>query len=128
MVKPNQLPQLPRGDWIGIGSAFDSPALGSLIETNYKDMIRTIIRSALPCAHDVAAIAHRQWQLGIGLARPDQAVPLYLRNNVAQTIAQRAEEKTSLQKINLQKTNAEANCAVAQGSTTIAQSTKVDGR
>ncbi len=124
LVKPDQLPQLSGGDgigdWIGIGSAFDSPTLGSLIEANYKNTIRAIIHNALPCAIDVAVIAHRQWQRGIGLTPPDQAAPLYLRNNVAQTIEQRADTKAE------EKASAEANRAAARVGATIAQSMSVD--
>jgi tRNA threonylcarbamoyladenosine biosynthesis protein TsaB len=97
LVKPNELPPLSEanfvGDFIGIGSAFDSPQLSAVLEARYKNVMHTFVRNALPCAHDVAVIAQRQYSLGAGMLNPGEAAPLYLRNHVAQTIEERASEK-----------------------------------
>jgi tRNA threonylcarbamoyladenosine biosynthesis protein TsaB len=101
LVKPNELPPLSGvnfvgdfvGDFIGIGSAFDSPQLSAVLEARYKNVMHTFVRSALPCAHDVALIAQRQYSLSAGMLNPGEAAPLYLRNHVAQTIEERAAEK-----------------------------------
>lgn len=97
LAKPHELPGiLAAGDgtWVGIGSAFDSATLAATLEDRYKNSIHKIVRAALPCATDVALIAQRQLLLGIGLLNPAEAAPLYLRNNVAQTIAERHADKT----------------------------------
>jgi tRNA threonylcarbamoyladenosine biosynthesis protein TsaB len=97
LVKPNELPPLSganvAGDFIFIGSAFDSPVLSAMLEAQYKNVMQVIVRSALPCAHHVAVIAQRQYSLGVGMLNPGEAAPLYLRNHVAQTIEERATEK-----------------------------------
>jgi tRNA threonylcarbamoyladenosine biosynthesis protein TsaB len=96
LVKPHELPEIPQtgeGAWVGIGSAFDSPALGIALEDRYKNTMHKIIRAAFPCATDVAVIAQRQLARGVGLLNPAEAAPLYLRNNVAQTIDERAVDK-----------------------------------
>lgn len=97
LVKPHELPEIPQtGEctWIGIGSAFDSPVLGSVLEDQYKNTMHKIIRATFPCATDVAVIAQRQLARGVGLLNPAEAAPLYLRNNVAQTIDERAANKS----------------------------------
>jgi tRNA threonylcarbamoyladenosine biosynthesis protein TsaB len=97
LVKPNELPPLSGvnfvGDFIGTGSAFDSPQLSAALEAQYKNVMHTFVHNALPCAHDVAVIAQRQYSLGVGMLNPGEAAPLYLRNHVAQTIEERAVEK-----------------------------------
>jgi tRNA threonylcarbamoyladenosine biosynthesis protein TsaB len=96
LVKPHELPEIPQtgvGTWVGIGSAFDSSALGIALEDRYKNTMLKIIRAAFPCATDVAVIAQRQLARGVGMLNPAEAAPLYLRNNVAQTIEERAADK-----------------------------------
>ena len=97
LVKPHELPDIStigEGAWVGLGSAFDSATLATALEDRYDHKIHTIIRTALPCATDVAAIAQRQFARGVGLLNPAEAAPLYLRNNVAQTIEERAADKS----------------------------------
>jgi tRNA threonylcarbamoyladenosine biosynthesis protein TsaB len=96
LVKLNELPEISTiaaHGWVGIGSAFDSPALGVTLHERYKNIIHAIVRDALPSATDVAAIAQRLLAHGVGMLSPAEAAPLYLRNNVAQTIAERRAEK-----------------------------------
>lgn len=99
LVKPDQLPDISSageggGGWVGIGSAFDSAVLGATLEQRYKNGIHSLVRATWPCATDVAVIAQRQSARGVGMLKPAEAVPLYLRNNVAQTIDERAAEKS----------------------------------
>ena len=97
LLKPHELPEIAttsEGVLVGIGSAFDSATLATAIEDRYKNSIHTIIRTAFPCATDVAVIAQRQFARGVGMLNPAEAAPLYLRNNVAQTIAERTAEKS----------------------------------
>jgi tRNA threonylcarbamoyladenosine biosynthesis protein TsaB len=94
LVKPNELPPLSEANFVGIGSAFDSPVLTTVLEAQYKNILQTIVRAALPCARDVAVIAQRQYAHGAGMLNPGEAAPLYLRNHVAQTIEERAADKS----------------------------------
>jgi tRNA threonylcarbamoyladenosine biosynthesis protein TsaB len=92
LVKPDALPALAGDGWCGIGSAFDVPALADCLAEGYEARISRIVNHALPSAGDVAVIAARQLRLG-GMDSalcPEQAAPLYLRNKVAMTIAERA--------------------------------------
>lgn len=91
LVKPAELPAVPGNAWHGIGSAFDSPALATVLSAHFGAQIREVTGAALPRARDVAAIAVRQLaKLGLSSAvSPAEAAPLYLRNHVALTIAER---------------------------------------
>jgi tRNA threonylcarbamoyladenosine biosynthesis protein TsaB len=93
LVKPNELPPLSEANFVGIGSAFDSPTLNTALAAQYKNVLKKVVHAALPCARDVAVIARRQYALGAGMLNPGEAAPLYLRNHVAQTIGERAAEK-----------------------------------
>ena len=92
LVKPDALPALDGGEWCGIGSGFDVPALAGHLSDHYGSQIGRIATQALPSARDVATIASRQLaKRGMECAQlPENAVPLYLRNKVAMTIAERA--------------------------------------
>jgi len=99
LVRSHELPEIPTtsaGVFVGIGSAFDAATLATAIEDRYKNSIHTIIRAAFPCASDVAVIAQRQLARGVGMLNPAEAAPLYLRNNVAQTIDERAAQKARI--------------------------------
>lgn len=93
LVKPNKLPLLSGANFVGIGSAFDTPTLSAVLATHYKGVLQKIVHAALPCARDVAVIAQRQYALGAGMLNLGAAAPLYLRNHVAQTIKERAAGK-----------------------------------
>lgn len=91
LVKPDSLPDLPDRKWIGIGSAFDVPLLADALHRRYVRQIDNVIHQSLPSARGVAAIAARSL-LASGsksAVLPEHAAPLYLRNKVAMTIAER---------------------------------------
>jgi len=92
LVKPDALPAFQGNGWRGIGSGFDVPALAGSLADRYAAQIDHIVILALPSARDVATIAARQVaRRGIESAlAPEHAAPLYLRNKVAMTIAERA--------------------------------------
>ncbi len=95
LARPTQLPDLEGADWCGIGSAFDVPVLQTILADRYAGQIAQVRHGALPRAECVARIAARQLEragLGAALA-PELAAPLYLRNQVAQTIAERRAAK-----------------------------------
>jgi len=91
LVGPTGLPSIDGGDWQGIGSAFDTQPLAASLTEKYGNQFCRIVHGALPSARDVAAIAARQLEIsGIaGALSAAHAAPLYLRNKVAMTIAER---------------------------------------
>lgn len=91
LVGPSALPALSGGDWHGIGSAFDVPALNANLSAQYGAQMTHVVHGALPSARDVASLAARQLSIsGIGSAlQAEHAAPLYLRNKVAMTIVER---------------------------------------
>ncbi len=91
LVKPDALPTIKGEGWCGIGSGFDVAVLAASLSARYGAQIQGATLNALPRARDVAAIAARQLaKLGIDSAlTPEHAAPLYLRNKVAMTIAER---------------------------------------
>ncbi len=92
LVRPDALPALEGDAWRGIGSGFDEPALAARLANCYGSQISNATHNALPSARDVAAIAARQLvRRGMeSTLAPEHAAPLYLRNKVAMTIAERA--------------------------------------
>lgn len=99
LAKADQLPHLPGHDWHAIGSGFDVPALSAQLTARYAVQLINILSNRLPFASDVARIAARQWAAqqnipgaAIGMS-PEFAAPLYLRNHVAMTIAERLAAK-----------------------------------
>ncbi len=93
LAKPEDLPALDGDGWRGIGSGFDVPALAEHLSHRYGARIGRIAARALPSARDVATIAARQLAKSgmVSALSPEHAAPLYLRNKVAMTIAERAE-------------------------------------
>jgi len=99
LAKADQLPHLSGHDWHAIGSGFDVPALGAQLTARYAGQLINILSNRLPSAVDVARIATRQWAAqqnipgaAIGMSA-EFAAPLYLRNHVAMTIAERLTAK-----------------------------------
>ena len=92
LVRPDALPALTGDGWRGIGSGFDVPALAEPLHRHYGVQISLVAANVLPRAREVALIAARQLaKEGIDSALSAQhAAPLYLRNKVAMTIAERA--------------------------------------
>jgi tRNA threonylcarbamoyladenosine biosynthesis protein TsaB len=93
LVRPDALADLvlPSHDYVGIGSAFDVPELATQIQVAAGEKLKRIIVGAFPRALDLIHLASRQVEM-IGqdaLRAPQDAAPIYLRNNVAMTIAER---------------------------------------
>jgi len=75
--KPADLSLPDNARWVGAGSAFEQ----------YGDVLRAmplleILPGRLPDAASVARLAREEYHRG-GVLRPEQAVPVYLRDNVA---------------------------------------------
>lgn len=68
------------GDWVAAGSGWD--AYGSLLMPRLGDRVRRVLPDLEPRAADVARIALAAFAQGRTVS-PEQAVPVYLRNDVA---------------------------------------------
>ncbi|MDD2873542.1 MAG: tRNA (adenosine(37)-N6)-threonylcarbamoyltransferase complex dimerization subunit type 1 TsaB [Azoarcus sp.] len=77
---------LPDGQWWGIGSAFK--AYGERLSERFRDRLLGSDPQAVPRARDVVLLAVEQVRLGKVLPA-DLAVPLYVRDKVALTTAER---------------------------------------
>lgn len=92
LVRPEALPPISStgAAWQGIGSAFYVEALANALRAQYGEVFSSIATETLPRAADVARLAQRAFTHGGVAISPSEAAPLYLRNNVAMTIAERA--------------------------------------
>lgn len=79
------LPPLPGREWVATGSGFDR---FDWLRERYRDAIATRIEGDLPRAGAIARLAVRRLARGLGVT-PERAAPLYLRDKVAMTIAER---------------------------------------
>jgi len=79
--------------YVAIGSAFDAVELSKPLLEALMPFTLEIIHGAFPRATDLIAIATSQFNaLGVAsFLAPEDAAPLYLRNNVAMTIAERTQ-------------------------------------
>lgn len=77
---------LPDGDWFAIGSAF--AAYDADLTRRLSERWSGVAAAAVPRAGDVARLAARQAGDGL-LLPPERAVPLYVRDKVALTTAER---------------------------------------
>jgi tRNA threonylcarbamoyladenosine biosynthesis protein TsaB len=95
LVKPVAIRYLldPAIEYTAIGSAFDAELLRAAISEAISLSTINITHNAFPRAADLIAIATRQFNAcGFdSFLAPEDAAPLYLRNNVAMTIAERAQ-------------------------------------
>ncbi len=95
LVKPAAMRDIldPAIEYAAIGSAFDAELLRAPIRDAISDSTINITHGAFPRAADLIAIAMRQFNArGLdSFLAPEEAAPIYLRNNVAMTIAERAQ-------------------------------------
>lgn len=77
---------LPDGDWFGIGSAF--AVHGDVLQTRLGARLSGSCGTAVPRAAEIARLAARQMSDG-DWVHPAQAAPLYVRDKVALTTAER---------------------------------------
>ena len=79
------LPPLPGRSWVATGSGFERFAW---LREHYAESISHRIEGDLPRAGAIARLAMRRLARGQGMP-PERAAPLYLRDKVALTIAER---------------------------------------
>ena len=85
LVKEGALPDLPGRDWVATGSGFDA---FSWLRGAYARQVAHRLENDLPRAGGIARVAARR--LGRGqCVGPEGAAPLYLRDKVALTTAER---------------------------------------
>lgn len=77
---PDQAPPVAGGQWQGIGSGWLT--YGEVLMAHYTSQISGVNADLLPHAQDVAQLAVDIWAAG-GAVSPEQALPVYLRDNVA---------------------------------------------
>ena len=89
LVDADGLPSLPGRRWAAPGSGFDRHAW---LRDAYREPVEMRYEGDLPRAGSVARIAARRFARGAGVAA-EQAAPLYLREKVALTTAERQASK-----------------------------------
>ncbi len=83
---PRDAPQVAGTGWTGCGSGFD--LYGDALRTRYDGRLARIDRGMAPHAREMASLAARRFARGEGVD-PALAAPLYVRNKVALTEAER---------------------------------------
>jgi tRNA threonylcarbamoyladenosine biosynthesis protein TsaB len=89
LVDADSIPALPARGWVATGSGFER--LGWLAAA-YRESIELRLEGDLPRAGAVARIAARRFLRGMAVPA-EQAAPLYLRDKVALTTAERRAER-----------------------------------
>lgn len=86
LCKPEDAPVMTGEDWFATGSGF--AVNGTALEVRYAGQLCGVDGTVVPQAGAIAAIAARRLARGEG-ADASQALPLYLRDKVAMTTAER---------------------------------------
>lgn len=77
---PGQVPPVVGGEWQGVGSGWLT--FGEALMAQYTSQLSGVNVDLFPRARDVADLAVDIWAAG-GAVTADQAIPVYLRDNVA---------------------------------------------
>ena len=83
---PQHAPAVSAGGWVGVGSGFNAHKAALLLR--YAEQFSEINADLVPHAKEIAILGAQALLSGRGLA-PDDAHPIYIRDKVAQTIAER---------------------------------------
>jgi tRNA threonylcarbamoyladenosine biosynthesis protein TsaB len=89
LADSQSLPPVDGKGWIGIGSGFDTHAY---VCEAYGAQVCRVVPGRLPSAREVARLAAKAMAAG-GAISPELAAPLYIRNKVALTSAERAARR-----------------------------------
>ncbi len=84
---PDPLPQLPDGVWLPVGSGAE--LCSSALTQAWPGQLLPVKSGLIPQAIHVATLGVKAFQSGLAMP-PEQAAPLYLRDKVALTRAERA--------------------------------------
>ena len=85
--KPEALPMPAGSGWVGCGSAF--VVYGEALRRHFGEQLDAVSSTAPPDAAGVLAIALIEFAAGRATA-PEHALPIYVRDKVALTVAERA--------------------------------------
>ena len=77
---PDAVPESGQDDWVGVGGGWS--AYGEQLMQRLGERVVRLMPDLEPRAADVARLAVHDFQQGVSV-RPEEAVPVYLRNNVA---------------------------------------------
>jgi tRNA threonylcarbamoyladenosine biosynthesis protein TsaB len=86
LCRPGAAPMIEGTDWTGVGSGFASH--GELLLARYHGILRGTDSRLFPHAKDIAYLAVRAFARGEGVSA-ENAAPIYLREKVALTTAER---------------------------------------
>ncbi len=89
LCNPDQLPQLAEGIWLPVGSGAEVHE--SALMQAWPGQLLQLKPGLMPQAMHVATLAVKAFQSGLAVP-PEQAAPLYLRDKVALTRAERATQ------------------------------------
>lgn len=91
VCKPEQVPVVEGADWLGAGSGW--AAYAPVLSATYHGQLSAVHADVLPSASAMLTLAAPLFTAGQGLSAPE-AAPLYVRNRVALTAAERAQGQT----------------------------------
>ena len=80
VCSPDSVPDAGPQDWVGVGSGWG--AYGEQLMLRLGEQVVRLMPDLEPRAADVARLAIHEFNQGVRLG-PEEAVPVYLRNNVA---------------------------------------------
>lgn len=86
LCKPDQVPLVEGSGWSGCGSGFDAHSVA--LTARFADRIERVIGGLFPHAREMAWLAQAVVASG-GARAPELAVPVYVRDKVALTSAER---------------------------------------
>jgi tRNA threonylcarbamoyladenosine biosynthesis protein TsaB len=90
VCRPEQAPAVEGAGWLGCGSGF--AAYGEGLRRRYRDNLGEVRPDIVPHAREVATLGARALARGAAVS-PDQAAPLYVRDKVALSVAERAQRR-----------------------------------
>jgi len=86
VVLPEKIKQLTEGQWVGVGSGWE--AYTDMLTQRTSGHVEAIHADLTPSAEFIAQLASYEYEKG-NLLPVEQAQPIYLRDKVADTIAER---------------------------------------
>jgi tRNA threonylcarbamoyladenosine biosynthesis protein TsaB len=94
LCRPAEAPLAEGGGWTGCGNAFAVQA--EILRARYAGAMATVCPELVPHARAIAGIGVRSLAAGRGLD-PELAAPLYVRDKVALSVAERAARRQATQ-------------------------------
>jgi tRNA threonylcarbamoyladenosine biosynthesis protein TsaB len=91
VCKPNEVPTVDGDGWLAAGSGWG--VFGEALSAQYQQQIGQVRAEIMPTATAMLMLAMPQFVAG-NAQSPQQAAPLYIRNRVALTAAERAQGQT----------------------------------